>query len=85
MSAELLAVLMVVAVCVLLAGYPVALTLGGVSLVFAVLGHLAGVPFGFGNRWGYQDEAHGRRVSESGCADRDGARLVAATNFGSGS
>jgi tripartite ATP-independent transporter DctM subunit len=43
-SAELLAVLMVVAVCVLLmAGYPVALTLGGVSLVFAVFGHLAGV------------------------------------------
>jgi tripartite ATP-independent transporter DctM subunit len=43
-SAELLAVLMVVAVCVLLmAGYPVALTLGGVTLVFAGLGHVAGV------------------------------------------
>jgi TRAP-type mannitol/chloroaromatic compound transport system permease large subunit len=41
--AETLAVLMVVAVCVLLfAGYPVALTLGGVSLGFAVLGHVAG-------------------------------------------
>ena len=40
---EILAVLMVVAVCGLLfAGYPVALTLGGVSLAFAVLGHLAG-------------------------------------------
>ena len=37
--AETLAVLMVVAVCVaLLAGYPVALTLGGVSLAFAVIG-----------------------------------------------
>ena len=35
--AETLAVLMVVAVCVtLLAGYPVALTLGGVSLAFAI-------------------------------------------------
>ena len=34
---------MVVAVCVLLfAGYPVALTLGGVSLAFAGLGHLTG-------------------------------------------
>ena len=42
--AEMLAVLMVVAVCVaLLAGYPVALTLGGVSLAFAVIGHLTGV------------------------------------------
>jgi tripartite ATP-independent transporter DctM subunit len=41
--AETLAVLMVVAVCVLLfAGYPVALTLGGVSLAFAVLGHVTG-------------------------------------------
>jgi tripartite ATP-independent transporter DctM subunit len=46
--AEALAVLMVVAVVVLLmAGYPVALTLGGVSLAFAALGHLLGVmPFG---------------------------------------
>jgi tripartite ATP-independent transporter DctM subunit len=41
--AEALAVLMVVAVCGLLfAGYPVALTLGGVSLAFAGLGHLVG-------------------------------------------
>ena len=40
---ETLAVLMVVAVCGLLfAGYPVALTLGGVSLAFAGLGHLTG-------------------------------------------
>jgi tripartite ATP-independent transporter DctM subunit len=40
---ELLAILMVVAVCCLLfAGYPVALTLGGVSLVFAALGHITG-------------------------------------------
>jgi tripartite ATP-independent transporter DctM subunit len=40
---EILAVAMVVAVCVLLmAGYPVALTLGGVSLAFAALGHLTG-------------------------------------------
>jgi tripartite ATP-independent transporter DctM subunit len=40
---ELLAVLMVVAVCgLLMAGYPVALTLGGVSLAFAGLGHIAG-------------------------------------------
>jgi tripartite ATP-independent transporter DctM subunit len=44
MLAEILAVLMVVAVCAaLLAGYPVALTLGGVSLAFAVIGHFAGV------------------------------------------
>jgi len=40
---EILAVLMVVAVCgLLLIGYPVALTLGGVSLAFAFLGHFAG-------------------------------------------
>ena len=40
---ELLAILMVVAVCCLLfAGYPVALTLGGVSLAFAALGHITG-------------------------------------------
>jgi tripartite ATP-independent transporter DctM subunit len=40
---ELLAVLMVVAVCaVLFGGYPVALTLGGVSLAFALLGHFTG-------------------------------------------
>jgi tripartite ATP-independent transporter DctM subunit len=44
MLPETLAILMVVAVCGLLFfGYPVALTLGGVSLAFAVLGHLAGV------------------------------------------
>ena len=42
--AETLAVLMVVAVCAaLIAGYPVALTLGGVSLAFALIGHLAGI------------------------------------------
>lgn len=47
--AETLAILMVVAVCGLLfLGYPVALTLGGVSLAFAALGHIAGVmSFGF--------------------------------------
>lgn len=40
---ELLAVLMVVAVCVaLMAGYPVALTLAGVSLAFAVFGDVVG-------------------------------------------
>src|SRR5712671_1088202 len=43
-AAEVLAVLMVVAVCVaLFAGYPVALTLGGVSFAFALVGHVAGV------------------------------------------
>ncbi len=42
--AEVLAILMVVAVCgALFFGYPVALTLGGVSLGFALLGHLAGL------------------------------------------
>ena len=41
---EVLAVLMVAAMCaVLFAGYPVALTLGGISLGFAALGHLLGV------------------------------------------
>ncbi len=46
--AEILAVLLVVAVIVaLMAGYPVALTLAGVSLAFAVLGHLVGA-MGFG-------------------------------------
>jgi tripartite ATP-independent transporter DctM subunit len=40
---EVLSVLMVVAViCVLFAGYPVALTLGGVSFAFALVGHFAG-------------------------------------------
>jgi len=43
MHPELLAILMVVAVCgFLFFGYPVALTLGGVSLAFAALGHLTG-------------------------------------------
>jgi TRAP-type mannitol/chloroaromatic compound transport system permease large subunit len=43
-GAEILSVLLVVAVCVLLvAGYPVALTLGGVSVAFAVLAQLLGV------------------------------------------
>ena len=42
--AEILAIVMVVALCgLLMAGYPVALTLGGVSLAFALLGHLLGV------------------------------------------
>jgi tripartite ATP-independent transporter DctM subunit len=42
--AELLAILMVVAViAALMVGYPVALTLAGVSLIFALLGHLLGV------------------------------------------
>jgi tripartite ATP-independent transporter DctM subunit len=47
--AETLAVLMVAAVCGLLfCGYPVALTLGGVSLAFAALGHVLGaMSFGF--------------------------------------
>jgi tripartite ATP-independent transporter DctM subunit len=41
---ETLAVLMVIAVVgLLMFGYPVALTLGGVSLFFAGIGHLAGV------------------------------------------
>lgn len=40
-TAELLAVVMVIAViAALVAGYPVALTLAGVSLAFAVLGHM---------------------------------------------
>ncbi len=42
--AEVLALLMVAAVIVaLMAGYPVALTLAGVSLAFAVFGHVIGV------------------------------------------
>ena len=47
--AETLAILMVVAVCgFLFFGYPVALTLGGVSLAFAALGHVTGtMSFGF--------------------------------------
>ncbi len=43
-AAELLAVLMVVAICVILfAGYPIALTLAGISLAFALAGHFAGM------------------------------------------
>ena len=42
--AEILAILMVVAViAALMAGYPVALTLAGVSLMFGLFGHLLGV------------------------------------------
>ena len=42
-AAEIFAVLMVVAVCsALMAGYPVALTLAGVSLAGAILGHATG-------------------------------------------
>jgi tripartite ATP-independent transporter DctM subunit len=45
---EILAILMVLAViAALMAGYPVALTLAGVSLMFGALGHAAGV-MGFG-------------------------------------
>jgi len=41
---EALAIVMVAAVCVLLmAGYPVALTLAGAALLFALLGSLFGV------------------------------------------
>ena len=41
---ELLAILLVVAMCgLLLAGYPVAFTLGGVALAFAAIGDLLGV------------------------------------------
>lgn len=49
MAHELLAVLLIVAVCgALFFGYPVALTLGGVSLAFAVVGHFVGaMEFGF--------------------------------------
>jgi tripartite ATP-independent transporter DctM subunit len=44
MLAELLAILMVIAVvAALMAGYPVALTLAGVSLIFAVFGDVLGV------------------------------------------
>ncbi|MGB9042462.1 MAG: TRAP transporter large permease subunit, partial [Pseudolabrys sp.] len=42
--AETLAIFLVVAVvAALMAGYPVALTLAGVSLVFAILGDVSGV------------------------------------------
>jgi tripartite ATP-independent transporter DctM subunit len=44
MLAEIFAIALVAAVCLaLMAGYPVALTLGGVSLAFALLGHLFGL------------------------------------------
>jgi tripartite ATP-independent transporter DctM subunit len=44
MSPEILAVLMVAAMCgLLLIGYPVALTLGGISLIFALLGDFLGI------------------------------------------
>src|SRR5262249_35197317 len=44
MLGETLAVVMVIAViATLMAGYPVALTLAGVSLIFAVLGNIFGV------------------------------------------
>ena len=43
-AGEIVAVLMVIAVCVaLFAGYPVALTFAGVSLAFAAIGQLAGI------------------------------------------
>jgi tripartite ATP-independent transporter DctM subunit len=43
-AGEIIALLMVIAVClVLFAGYPVALTLGGVSLAFAVIGQYEGI------------------------------------------
>src|ERR1700759_4756360 len=44
---ELLAILLVVAVCALLmAGYPVAFTLGGTAVAFALIGHFLGMmPF----------------------------------------
>ena len=42
--AEIFAILLVVAICfALFAGYPVAFTLGGLSLAFAVLGSLFGI------------------------------------------
>jgi tripartite ATP-independent transporter DctM subunit len=42
--AEIIAIVMVVAVCAaLMAGYPVALSLAGLSLAFAVFGHAVGV------------------------------------------
>ena len=44
MLPELLAILMVATVVgLLMFGYPVALTLGGASLIFAGIGHFAGV------------------------------------------
>jgi tripartite ATP-independent transporter DctM subunit len=43
-AGEIIALLMVIAVCVVLfAGYPVALTLGGVSLAFAAIGQYEGI------------------------------------------
>src|SRR3954469_25363462 len=41
---EILAIIMVAAMCAaLMAGYPVALTLGGVSLIFALIGDAFGI------------------------------------------
>ncbi|MGA7973671.1 MAG: TRAP transporter large permease subunit [Pseudolabrys sp.] len=57
--AETLAVLLVVAVIVtLMVGYPVALTLAGVSLAFAALGHVLGV-MGFGILGALPDRIYG--------------------------
>ena len=57
--AETLAILLVAAViAALMAGYPVALTLAGVSLAFAVLGHLVGV-MGFGILGALPDRIYG--------------------------
>ncbi len=43
-GAEIVAIMLVVAICAaLLAGYPVAFTLGGISLLFALAGYLAGL------------------------------------------
>ena len=57
--AELLAVILVAAViAALMAGYPVALTLAGVSLAFAVLGHATGA-MGFGILGALPDRIYG--------------------------
>jgi len=57
--AELLAIVLVAAViAALMAGYPVALTLAGVSLAFAVLGHVTGA-MGFGILGALPDRIYG--------------------------
>ncbi len=62
--AETLSVVMVAAVIVtLMAGYPVAPTLAGVSLVFAVLGHVLGV-MGFGILGALPDRIFGVMTNE---------------------
>ena len=62
--AEILSIALVVAVCAaLLAGYPVAFTLGGVSLAFAVIGHLAGV-FDFAFLGAYPQRVFGVMTNE---------------------